>query len=58
VLLEDTSNYTGRACILGDGTVLAASWATADADDRQYCYLCDSTTSAFSDGEPGKMLVD
>lgn len=58
VLLEDTSNYTGRACILGDGTTLAASWAVADSDDRQYCYLCDSGTGQFADGEPGKMLVD
>jgi len=58
VLLEDTSNYTGRACILGDGTVLAATWATADADDRQYCYLCSSVDGKFSDGEPGKMLLD
>ena len=57
-LFEDIINYTGRACILGDDTVLAASWATADADDRQYCYLCDSGTGQFADGEPGKMLVD
>jgi len=57
-LFEDTTNYTGRACILGDGTALAATWAAADADDRQYCYMCSSADGLFSDGESGKMLVD
>lgn len=44
------------AFILGDETLLAATWALADANDRQYGYLCDETTEEFSDGAAGKRL--
>jgi len=58
MLLEDVSNFAGAACILGDGDVLPATWALAVGAQRDYCYLCDATTGQFSDGEPGKKLLD
>lgn len=58
MLLEDASNFMGRACILGDGAVLPALWADATGAERNYCYMCDIATGQFSDGELGKMLVD
>lgn len=58
MLLEDCESFIAYACVLGDDTSLPASWANADEDEREYCYLCDSTTKEFADGEPGKRLVD
>ena len=58
VFLEDASAFAGKACILGDETVIDNSWATAVGYERDYCYLCDESTSRFSDGEPGKRLFD
>ena len=58
MLLEDASSFFGAACILGDDTVQAATWATASSGDRDYCYMCDVTSEQFLDGEPGKRLFD
>jgi len=58
MLLEDVSSFSGKACVLGDDTVLPASWASASGAERDYCYLCDSSTEQFSDGEAGKRLFD
>lgn len=58
MILEDASSFMGRACVLGDGAVLPAAWADASGVERDYCYMCDLATGEFSDGEPGKMLVD
>jgi hypothetical protein len=58
VLLDcyDLEQILSAGFILGDETLLAATWATAPADDRVYGYLCDETTGLFSDGAPGKTL--
>jgi len=58
MLLEDASNFAGNACQLGNSAVLPADWATATGAERDYCYLCNSATGQFSDGEPGKRLFD
>jgi hypothetical protein len=64
VLIEDAKNFTGNAFILGDETVLAATWAAATGAERNYGYLCSDTTAGaevageFSDGEPGKRMFD
>lgn len=58
VLLEDAANFIGRGCIMGDETLIANDWLTASAAERDYCYLCNSGTGQFSDGEPGKRLFD
>lgn len=57
-LLEDVSNFIGRACVLGDDTVIPMTWMNASGAERDYCYLCDVTTEEFTDGEPGKRLFD
>lgn len=57
-LLEDASSFFGKSCILGDSSVLPAAWTGASGAQRDYCYLCDSGTGQFSDGEPGKRLFD
>lgn len=58
MLLEDASNFTGNACILGDDTVLPAKWTDASGAEKDYCYLASSATGTFSNGEPGKRLFD
>jgi len=45
-------------CVLGDRSVLPATWASATEDDRLYWYLCDRSTGLLPDGEPGKALID
>ncbi|MGE0225473.1 MAG: hypothetical protein AB7S57_19550 [Acetobacteraceae bacterium] len=52
----DIARLFSGAFILGDESALAASWALAPAADREYGYLADETTEAFSDGEPIKRL--
>lgn len=58
MVAEDVDAFFGLACILGDATVLPALWINAVGFQRNYCYLCDSVTGQFSDGEPGKQLRD
>lgn len=58
MLLEDISSFIGRACILGDINVLPADWDNAVRAQRDYCYLCDIGTGEFTNGDPGKMLLD
>jgi len=58
MLLEDMSNFMGKACILGDDTVLPAAWTNASGNEQDYCYMCDSTTGEFSDNIEGKRLLD
>ena len=58
MLLEDVSAFIGQACLLGDETVLPATWPLAVGAQRDYCYLCNDATGKFSDGEPGKRLYD
>lgn len=58
MLLEDASNWMGSSCILGDDTVLPATWTSASGAEMDYCYMCDPTTGEFSDGKPGKQLYD
>jgi hypothetical protein len=58
MILENCVNYLGRACRLGDETLLAATWLLADSDDQEYCYLCDETDGQFSNGDSGKLVVD
>jgi len=58
MLLEDAKNFTGNAFILGDETLLPASWTAAAGAERNFGYLCDESTEGFSDGEPGKRMFD
>jgi len=58
MLLEDVSNFVGRSCILGDGSVLPVLWTAASDTQKNYCYLCDGGTDKFSDGAEGKRLFD
>jgi len=58
MVAEDVDAFFGLACILGDATVLPALWINAIGFQRNYCYLCDSATGQFSDGELGKQLRD
>jgi len=58
MILEDSSAFAGQACLLGDPTILPATWMLASSGERDYCYLCDPVTEQFSDGLPGKRLFD
>jgi len=58
MIAEDVDAFFGLSCILGDATALPVLWANAVGFQRNYCYLCDSGTGQFSDGEPGKELRD
>lgn len=44
--------------VLGDEGEHPANWSAALDSDRMYGYLCDEATGLFSDGEPGKILVN
>lgn len=44
--------------IFGDEAELAALWVNATYENRMYGYMCDEDTDQFSDGEPGKILID
>ena len=59
MLLEDASNFTGNAFVLGDGDVLPADWDNAVGGERDYGYLCDGTDGFFdNDVDEGKRLFD
>ena len=44
--------------IFGDKNELASLWVNATFENRLYGYMCDRDTGQFSDGEPGKILID
>lgn len=52
----DMQQLFSGAFILGDETVLPASWTSATTAQKNYGYLCDEVTGKFSDGRPGKRL--
>jgi len=64
--LEGTLNVIGldltwllrQYFILGDENSLPAAWLDATESSRIYGYLCDEMDGLFSDGEPGKILID
>jgi hypothetical protein len=56
---EDVKRLIRDGFILGDETVIAATWASASEDDRYYGYLGDEASETFtSDGEPIKRLMN
>ena len=65
-LLEGTMDVTAldltwllmQYFILGDENAIPAAWLDATEPSRMYGYLCDEITGLFSDGEPGKILID
>lgn len=58
--LEDTEEYMGNFCQLGDRSALAATWLLATDTDKDYLYLCDDSVDpgVFSDGGEGKQFFD
>jgi len=56
--IEDVQAFFRGGFILGDEDVQASTWITATVADQYYGYLCDETTEQFSDGEPGKIMLD
>jgi hypothetical protein len=54
--LFDMQEIYATGLILGDETVIAASWGSASFSDKVYAYLCDEGTGQFSDGDRGKRL--
>jgi len=58
ILVEDTEDYMGSYCKLGDESALAANWGAASAADKDYWYVCDRATGQFSGGDRGKQLFD
>lgn len=57
MLLEDASAFTGKSCIMGDENEIPAVWTNASGGQRDYLYMCN-TAGVFTDGEPGKMMID
>lgn len=58
ILVEDTSDFMGIFCRLGDRTTLAATWTGASSADQEYFYLCGESSGEFSNGDAGKQLFD
>lgn len=52
----DVDRILSGSAILGDETVLPATWLSAGVSDQAYLYLCDEVTGTFSDGRPGRRL--
>jgi hypothetical protein len=59
MLLWDAEHFVGGACIMGNMLIMPASWLLASLPwQRDYCYMCDKDTGEFSNGEPGKRMLD
>ncbi len=52
----DVARLFGSAFILGNETVLPATWTAATETEKTYGFLGDETTKLFSDGTPIKRL--
>ena len=58
VVAIDMEYIVKKYFILGDEGVIAGTYSAASDVERIFGYLCDEATWRFSNGDPGKALVD
>ena len=59
MLLWDAEHFLGGACIMGNMLIMPVTWTLCALPwQKDYCYMCDKDTGQFSNGDPGKRMLD